>query len=644
MAKSRLAPLKPLTIPRLELCAATLATRQDAMLRRELDVEIASSHFWTDSTLVLQYVRSEDRRFHTYVSNRVTEIRGRTELGNWHHVPTKDNPADDASRGLSASGLMSSRWQQGPAFLSQPPSVWPTLNLSPLDSRDPELKRAPIASHLIVAQDDPIERLLNAYSDWTRLLRAVAWVLLVRDACRQPDPMPDALQAEDLDRAEEAVLYYVQSTHFEAELKSLAETGKVQRRSKLAALQPKLRGRLMVTGGRLKHAAVPEHTRYPVILPKTHHVVVLLTRDAHRRTAHSGRGYVMAELRQKYWVVGGVSVVRQVLRQCVSCKVREPRPCAQRMADLPADRVTAGGSAFKSIGVDCFGPFTVKRGRGTARRYGCLFTCLVTRAIHIEVVPSLDTDSFLNAFYRFMARRGEPEVVRSDNGANFVRADLELRREMGQVDSARLGREFADRRIKWLFNTPLASHMGGVWERQIRTVRRVLSSLTREQLLTDESLHTLMTIAEGIVNNRPVTSQSDDPRDLDPLTPSHLLLLRPASMPNGVFHDADQFGRRRWRQVQYLADLFWKRWTREYLPTLRARTKWTGQRRNVQVDDLVIVIEHTLPRNEWLLGRIVEALPGPDGLVRSVRVRTSRAVLTRPVTKVCVLEEAGGRD
>ena len=190
----------------------------------------------------------------------------------------------------------------------------------------------------------------------------------------------------------------------------------------------------MVTGGRLKHAAVPEHTRYPVILPKTHHVVVLLTHDAHRRTAHSGRGFVMAELRQKYWVVGGVSVVRQVLRQCVSCKVREPRPCVQRMADLPADRVATKGSAFKSIGIDCFGPFTVKIGRGTARRYGCLFTCLVTRAIHIEVVPSLDTDSFLNAFYRFMARRGEPEVVRSDNGANFVRADRELRREMGQVD------------------------------------------------------------------------------------------------------------------------------------------------------------------------------------------------------------------
>ena len=400
----------------------------------------------------------------------------------------------------------------------------------------------------------------------------------------------------------------------------------------------------MVTGGRLKHAAIPDRARHPVILPKSHHVVVLLARDAHSRTAHAGRGFVMAELRQRYWIVGGVSIVRQVLRQCVLCKVREPHPCAQRMADLPADRVTAGGSAFKTIGVDCFGPFAVKRGRGRERWYGCLFTCLVTRAIHIEVVPSLDTGSFLNTFYRFMAHRGQPEVVLSDNGANFVRADRELRREMGQVDSARLGREFADRRIKWLFNTPLASHMGGVWERQIHTVRRVLSGLTREQLLTDESLHTLMTMAEEIVNNRPVTSQSDDPRDLEPLSPSHLLLLRPASMPNGVFHGEDRLGRQRWRQVQYLAGLFWSRWTREYLPTLRARTKWSGQQRNVQVDDLVIVIEHTLPKNEWLLGRVVEALPGPDGLVRSVRVRTSRAVLTRPVTKVCVLEEAGVRD
>ena len=449
---------------------------------------------------MLQYIQSEDKWFHTYVSNWVTEIRGRTELVNWHHVPTKDNLVDDASKGLSASGLMSPCWQPGLAFLSNPPSDWPTLNLSPLASEDPELKQSPPASLFIVARDDPIERLLNAYSDWTHLLWAIAWVLLVRDAFRQPGPMPDALWAEDLERAEEVVLYHIESTDFDKELRSLAETGKVPRKSKLAALQSRLWGRLMVTGGRLKHAAIPEYAKHPVILPQTNHVVALHIRDTHWRTAHAGRDFVMAELRQKYWIVGGISVVRQVLRQCILCKVREPRLCAERMADLPADRVTAWAPALKSISVDCFGPFVVKRGRGTAPRFGCFFMCLTTRAIHIEVVPSSDMDSFLNVFYRFMAHRGEPEVGRSDNGTNLAGADRELKHEMGQVDSARLGRE-------------LASHMGGVWERQIRMVRRVLSGLTREQLLTDESLYTLMTIAEEIVNNRPVTSQSDDPRD-----------------------------------------------------------------------------------------------------------------------------------
>ena len=211
-------------------------------------------------------------------------------------------------------------------------------------------------------------------------------------------------------------------------------------------------------------------------------------------------------------------------------------------------------------------------------------------------------------------------------------------------DANRLQGELGQHNVKWVFNPPAASHMGGVWERQIRSIRRILAGLTQEQTLTHEMLVTLLVVAEGILNNRPLTPVSDDPRDLEPLTPNHLLIHRPAAAPPGLFNDKDIHSRRKWRQVQYLADVFWKRWTREYLPLLRRRTKWTRAERNVKVGDLVLVLERQLARNEWPMGRVIAANQGEDGLVRSAKVRTRDTELVRPVTRLCLLEEAAFMD
>ena len=243
-------------------------------------------------------------------------------------------------------------------------------------------------------------------------------------------------------------------------------------------------------------------------------------------------------------------------------------------ADLPLDHVTPHEPVFTSVGVDYFGPFAVKRGRGREKRYGCIFTCLTTRAVLIETADTLDTDSFINCLYRFMARRGEPRLLRSDNGTNFVGAERELRKEMEAWNKDRIQEAMSQRGIRWLFNPTAASHMGGVWECQIRSVRRILFTIMTEQVPTSEMLTTLLVVAEGIINNRPLTPASDDPNDLEPLTPNHLLIHRPASAPPGLFNENDLHSRRKWRQVQYLADVFWKRWTREYLLTLRQWTKW----------------------------------------------------------------------
>ena len=331
-----------------------------------------------------------------------------------------------------------------------------------------------------------------------------------------------------------------------------------------------------------------------------------------------------------------------MVNTCFACRRRQAPVLQQKMASLPEDRITPCKPPFTYVGVDCFGPFTVRRGRSDVKRYGVLFTCLVVRAIHIEVVHSLDTESFINALRRFIARRGKPEEIRSDNGGNFVKGEKELREAVNAWNQQRIHESLLQRNIKWIFNPPASSHQGGVWERCIRTVRKVMKSLMREQVTDDEGLSTLMCEVESIVNGRPITKVSDDPRDLEALTPHHLLLLNPrSSIPPGKFMKEDNYVQRRWRQVQYLADVFWRRWIREYLPSLQERQKWNKKRRNVAVDDIVLVLDEKTPRSSWPLGRILEVhANSKDGLVRSVKIKTATAMLVRPITKIVLLETA----
>lgn len=254
------------------------------------------------------------------------------------------------------------------------------------------------------------------------------------------------------------------------------------------------------------------------------------------------------------------------------------------MASLPEDRLIPDHPPFTNVGMDYFGPFEVKRGRVIVKRYGVLFTCLTIRAVHIEVADSLDTNSCINALRRFISRRRQVEIIRSDNGTNLVGADRELKAMFKDLDQAQIDRTMQKNGITWIFNSPAASHQGGIWERQIRSVCKILSALLKEQSLTDDSLHTLLCEVESIINGRPITTSSDSPHDLEPLTPNHLLLLKKQpNIPPGVFDRNDQYSRRRWRQVQYLANLFWTRWTREYIPLLQECQKWEESFKRCQI-------------------------------------------------------------
>ncbi|KAK2874939.1 hypothetical protein Q8A73_024345 [Channa argus] len=368
---------------------------------------------------------------------------------------------------------------------------------------------------------------------------------------------------------------------------------------------------------------------------------ILILQDIHERIGHGGRNHVLSTLRQRYWIPNAISAIRKILSSCRTCRRLHGATGRQQMADLPLSRVLPDEPPFTRTGVDCFGPFTIKRGRTTAKRYGVIFTCMATRAVHIEVAASLDTDSFINALRRFIARRGQVLEIHSDNGTNFVGAERELKRSLEEWNMSKIENRLTQSGIKWMFNPPSASHFGGVWERLIRSVRKVLSATLKDQSLDEEGLQTLLCEVEAILNSRPITTPSDDPNDLEALTPNHLLLLKTQpSIPQGVFQEDDLYSRRRWRQVQYMADLFWKRWVKEYLPELQRRQKWTHAKRNFVPGDIVLIVDESAPRNSWVIGRIIHAIQDERGLVRQVRIKTRTNEFDRPITKVCLLQES----
>ena len=304
------------------------------------------------------------------------------------------------------------------------------------------------------------------------------------------------------------------------------------------------------------------------------------------------------------------------------------------MADLPKDRITPA-PPFTYCGVDCFGPWIIKEGRREVKRYGLLFTCMACRAIHVETLTSMSTDAFINALRRFVSVRGPIRQLRSDRGTNFVGAENELAKAWKEMDHERVKNKLLQEECDYFdftFNFPSSSHMGGVWERQIRSVRRVLEALLYQngQQLDDDGLRTLLCEAAAIVNSRPLSVDFlNDPNSPEPLTPNHLLTQKSNVIlpPPGSFPREDTYARKRWRRVQHLANEFWCRWKKEYLSQLQTRKKWTAPQRDMQVGDVVIIKDDNVPRNSWPLGKVVETYASEDNHVRKVRVAVGNAKL-----------------
>lgn len=415
-----------------------------------------------------------------------------------------------------------------------------------------------------------------------------------------------------------------------------AEERSVRKASVISQLDPFVdeTGVLRV-GGRIKHAGIPFKEKHPLILPKKGHVTNLIIRHHHEEVCHQGRGITHARIRSSgVWIVNGGSSVGHLIAGCVTCRRLRGSHVRQKMANLPKDRLEEV-APFTYSAVDYFGPFCIKEGRKELKRYGVIFTCMSTRAIHLETATSLTTDSFLNAYRRFIGRRGPVRQLRSDQGSNFIGANSELHKALTMMDHAVVSRELTKTKCDWIqfkMNVPNASHMGGVWEMQIHTARSVLSPLldNHGSQLDDESLRTLMVETEAIVNSRPLTTDDFTCKETPtPLTPNHLLTQKSQVVlsPPGIFQQADLYSRKRWRRVQHLANEFWQRWRKTYLQSLQGRQKWLRPHKNLSVGDIAILQDESTSRNCWKLARVDKVYPSEDGLVRKVKVAIGTDIL-----------------
>ncbi|XP_062717176.1 uncharacterized protein LOC134292218 [Aedes albopictus] len=385
--------------------------------------------------------------------------------------------------------------------------------------------------------------------------------------------------------------------------------------------------------------------KFPIILPREHRVTELLLDWYHQKNRHANYETVLNEIRQRFYIVKLRTCLCKTKTRCIWCRVYKCTPVVPKMAPLPRVRLTAYVRAFTFIGIDYFGPYLVKLGRSAVKRWGVVFTCLTIRAVHIEVARSLTADSCKKAIRRFIARRGAPQEIYSDNGTNFVGVSRELHNEIREI-STELGSAFTDGYTQWRFNPPSAPHMGGCWERMVRSIKVALAAVPVDDKLDDESLETLFAEAEMMINSRPLTFVSLQTSDEEASTPNLFLLLcsTVVQQPIKSLVCDGKSVRNSWNSVQKTLDKIWQRWITEYLPMITRRTKWFQDVRPISEGALVIIADERI-RNKWVRGRVVRTYPGKDGIVRQADVSTPSGVLRRAVAKLAILDiepEDGG--
>lgn len=475
------------------------------------------------------------------------------------------------------------------------------------------------------------------------MIRVVALVCHFITICRRrPQVFEHYLTRSELDSASLLIVQFSQRTFFSKLHKELTCSKPISIRH-VARLRPYVDDNGIIrVGGRLANAELSNEQRHPILLAKSSHLSLLLVRHWHDITGHSGPRVMRALLGRQYWILSLGTLTRTVISHCTRCvrlSSSNPQPV---MADLPRSRVTEC-RPFSRVGIDYAGPLLMKEHRLRKARqykvYVAVFVCFAVKAVHLEVVSDLSADAFIAALTRFVARRGLPTNIYSDCGTNFVGAAAQLKELVNHPDNQ--GRLSANIQSVWHFNPPGAPHFGGLWEAAVKSAKSIMVRIMGEHTFTLEEFNTILCRVEAILNSRPLIPNSTDPNEVDYLSPGYFLIGQPLlAVPEEPIAPSQISLRNRWKLINQCAQAFWRRWRDEYLQTLQTRGCWTADAPNLAVNDIVIIKDPHSPPLVWRMARVLETVPGADGVVRVVRLQTSTGLLTRPVVKVVKLPTA----